>query len=228
MVGWGTSALAQTDVLVVDGTSVGILTSDASGPPVRVAEVQHVVAGVRDQFNNPLPNNHQVRFPSGSPAPDSFFDIFVELAPGGPGSNWAVDSFFDITYRIDLGGAPGGPLPILQAPMGHFAVDSFFDITYRIDFGGAPGAPQPIDMNLDGQLAPGLRLLDLNISNNDWAVDSFFDITYRIGPVGDPPPLTLGSPMMTMRLSGQMVPEPSALALTGLGGLVLLRRRNRI
>jgi hypothetical protein len=201
---------------------VGIGTNTPSGPMID-ALIAHSVVQVRDQSNNSLPHDHLVSFPAGSPAFDSFFDIFVELDPG---PNWQVDSFFDITYRVGIEGVAGGPAPVLQAPQGDFTVDSFFDITYRIDFSG-PSMPKFYDVRLQGSLPEDLQLLDLQISNNNWAVDSFFDITYRIGPVGDPPVLSLTEPSVSMMMTGHFVPEPSTLVLAALGLLGILANARR-
>jgi hypothetical protein len=221
-----TIALSQTDALFIDAHGrVGIGAIAPDGSYVVDAEITHTVLDVRDQFGNTIPHSHSVRAPVGSPAPDSFFDIFVELAPGG---NWQVDSFFDITYRIAIQGVPGGPPVVLQMPSGQFSPDGFFDITYTID-AASTGFNKHYDVKpRKAGFAEGLQLLDLNISSNDWAVDSFFDITYRIGALADPPLLDLSEPTIGIRLTGLVVPEPSALWL---GVLALAetwaRRRKR-
>ncbi len=80
------------------------------GPPMSLFSHQGMPAELNTQFGQILgdPNFDLLRISSGSgfgmPTPGH---TSLTYAPGGL---WSIDSFFDITYRIDMVGAPGGPL----------------------------------------------------------------------------------------------------------------------
>ena len=152
---------------------------------------------------------------------DSFFDVFTELSLDGTGS--LAGYHRDIT--IPSGAAsvhwgprtPGNPVQNISADWNQLQMqiigDPDFDLL-RITGGTNFGLPSPGHTTLT-QLAGG-----------NWAVDSFFDITYRIDFVGAPGSLLggrSGSTTGTIRMAA--TPEPTTMALLGLGSLVMLRKR---
>jgi len=149
-----------------------------------------------------------------------------------PGSG--VLSFPGPSSDFEVHAAPRTP----NAPLQSFDTDMFRLFSQR---GQAQGDPDfdllRIVAGTDfGMPSPGHTTL-LQTGPN-WEVDSFFDITYRIDFVGKP-----GGPFggmsgstsgLTVRFSlgDRIVPEPSSLALAGIGAvalssLVALRRARR-
>jgi len=155
--------------------------------------------------------------------------VTVLKASDPVGTDYQVDSFFDITYQI----AP---------PDSDFQVDSFFDIAYRIGMTKKEAEPRHKIKAVDraspyihpGVASPGGgdppiiegTIVDFEHtfedSGGDWQVDSFFDIEYRISFDGGN---TWSGPTDPVRSEMTQVPEPASIALIGIGGLLLMRRR---
>jgi len=137
---------------------------------------------------------------------DSFFDVFTELSIGGGTFN--IDSFFDITYRASPGSGCEG---CWQTEMVAMSLTS-----------SIPGGP-PIVIRLspDQPSLGGIQATDL--PDGTFRIDSFFDIFTEISIDGGP--FETADNVMRVELQGTALPEPASLALLGLGGLAILKRR---
>lgn len=135
------------------------------------------------------------------------------------GGNFNIDSFFDIYYEIEPFAA--GPVAKVRTTE-RFHVDSFFDITYEIDF--ADGGMAHLEIHGEIEPTQPLTIDDID-SLPDIGMEhaeSFFDIFFEIDVQGAPDP---SQPLLHMDLTGWYFPEPTTLALLGLGAVAALRKR---
>jgi hypothetical protein len=158
---------------------------------------------------------------------ESFFDVFYY---DGAGGDFPADSFFDVFVEIDL---PDGSGTLMRSEPTFTQGDSFFDVFVEIDIDPAAGtyqvlklrfevaesdAPEPTSLTFNG------RGIDLNEDTKIDTLESFFDVWFELG-ASDPSAVDSGDLLVSMTLTGEVVPEPVTLALVALGGSGVLGRR---
>jgi hypothetical protein len=160
--------------------------------------------------------------------PDPEGDIFTDAAPGNAsdasGVGWLFQKFQGraILYLVDAGDGGNSSPDIAGTPME-------WEILHEVDLSSAASAwhQLAIQVNADGT---GFGVLDGTLIpfTTDPNLNGEFYVAYReglAGSPGTPGALTFRPP--TFDISMSPVPEPTSLALLGLGGLRLLARRRR-
>jgi len=120
----------------------------------------------------------------------------------GAGGAASADSFFDIFVDLMERG------------------QSAFESTGPTQYEGIP--TEIVSMSLTSSANPRVIVRPWDPGAADFQVDSFFDIEYRISFDGGN---TWSGPTDPVRSEMTQVPEPASIALIGIGGLLLMRRR---
>ena len=142
-------------------------------------------------------------------AVDSFFDVFFT---GGAG-DFPAESFFDVFVEIDLPDESG---TLLRKEPTIFSGESFFDVFVEIDIDTLGGtyqflklhvehmmetdAPEPTSLTFNG------RGIDLNEDAKVDPLESFFDVWFELS-VENSSLINFAQPLVTMTLTGQIIPE---------------------
>jgi len=180
--------------------------------------------------------------PDGSFQVDSFFDIHYELNVTGDTGipEPIIDSFFDVSYSMHV-----EPLAPVILPDGSELREFQTEIIAMNLTGANPvdmSHPDDPDFNFGLDLLPAaepghrhhghvtiLKLAGTSGGGGNFNVDSFFDIFVEVSVDGGPPTASTQALQedgrVRLQSSNPGVPEPTSLALLGLGGLALLRRR---
>jgi hypothetical protein len=136
---------------------------------------------------------------------DSFFDVFTELSVDG-GSSFSVESFFDVFTELSVGGDG--------------STGSWDTEIVSMSLSGTIGDNSVIIRESPSILSVG-SLTVVDLGGGQFHIDSFFDVFTELSVDGGGTWMVADGPIR-MEL---ITPEPATLALLGIGGLLIRKRR---
>jgi hypothetical protein len=215
------------------GTPGPVHVDEPGGPKVGGVCVYYYGARDSGHPGNPV-DSRLVANPRSDPGPCATLELDlanVIFTPVDPLASTTLAVGLNLGHVMSDDVTAGEFMPILsddgEVMLENFILtSSFFDLTYQVHLSGEDPQVFRLHGSVPEELLGKAWIVSEDVLDPDAWVESFFDVFFEMELTPDAYPL-LGpdSTLLNMQLYGDQVPEPAAMGLLLLGGLLLARRR---